>query len=64
ETLTTKSISSLSNLAKYQKSSSKSTTTNESSISKKTSSITPVENVHFILHINGQKRQCILPKTT
>jgi len=35
--LTTKSISSLSNLAKHQKLSSKWTTTNESSISKKTS---------------------------
>ncbi|CAF4235702.1 unnamed protein product [Rotaria sordida] len=67
--LTTKSISSLTNLTKHQKllssSSSKSTTTtNESSISKKPPLISPVENVHFILHINGQKRQCILPKTT
>ncbi|CAF1073577.1 unnamed protein product [Rotaria sp. Silwood1] len=61
--LTTKSISSLSNLTKHQKLSSK-LTTNESSIPKKTSSVTPVENIHFILHINGQKRQCILPKTT
>ncbi|CAF3352613.1 unnamed protein product, partial [Rotaria sp. Silwood2] len=61
--LTTKSISSLTNLTKHPKLSLKSTT-NESSISKKPSSISPIENVHFILHINGQQRQCILPKTT
>ncbi|CAF1366021.1 unnamed protein product, partial [Rotaria sordida] len=61
--LTTKSISSLTSLTKHPKLSLKSTT-NESSISKKPSSISPIENVHFILHINGQQRQCILPKTT
>jgi hypothetical protein len=53
--LTTKSISSLASLAKHHKSSSSTT--------KKSSSTSPVENVHFILHVNGQKRTCILPKT-
>ncbi|CAF4638124.1 unnamed protein product, partial [Rotaria sp. Silwood2] len=43
----TKLISSSSNSTEHQKSSSNSTTTNESSISKKTSSITSVENVQF-----------------
>ncbi|CAF4283489.1 unnamed protein product, partial [Adineta steineri] len=72
--LTTKSISSLANLAKhYHKSSSSSKSTNNesssssSSTTKKSSSSSsssPVENVHFILHVNGQKKQCILPKTT
>ncbi|CAF1058543.1 unnamed protein product [Adineta ricciae] len=70
--LSTKSISSLANLAKQHKSSSKSVT-NESTTSKKPSSSSstssssssiPVENIHFILHINGEKKQCILPKTT
>ena len=63
--LTTKSISSLANLTKHQKSSSSSSksTSSESSTTKKSSSLTPIENVHFILHINGEKRQCILPKT-
>ncbi|CAF2055249.1 unnamed protein product [Rotaria magnacalcarata] len=61
--LTTKSIGSLSTLAKHQKLISKSTT-NELSIPKKTSSLSLVENVHFMLHVNGQKKQCILPKTT
>ena len=31
---------------------------------KKPSSTLPVEYVHFILHVDEQKRQCILPKTT
>jgi hypothetical protein len=67
--LSTKSISSLTNLTKHHKfssSSSKSTSSESSSTIKKSSSSssTPIENVHFILHINGQKKQCILPKTT
>ena len=69
--LTTKSISSLTSLTKAHKSSK--STTNESSTTKKSSSSSsssssassiPAENVHFILHVNGQKRQCVLPKTT
>ena len=59
--LTTKSISSLTGLSKVHKSSK--STTNESSSNKKSSSSVPVENVHFILHVNGQKRQCVLPKS-
>ncbi|CAF3390166.1 unnamed protein product [Rotaria sp. Silwood2] len=43
-------------ITKLISSSSNSTATNESSISKKTSSITSVENVQFILHINEQKK--------
>jgi hypothetical protein len=62
--LTTKSISSLTGLTKHHKSSSSSkSTSSESSTTKKRSSSIPVENVHFILHVNGQKRQCVLPKT-
>jgi hypothetical protein len=61
--LTTKSISSLASLAKHHKSSSSKSTSSESSTTKKSSSTSPVENVHFILHVNGQKRTCILPKT-
>jgi len=65
--LTTKSISSLTGLTKHhhKSSSSSKSTSSESSTTKKTSSSSsiPVENVHFILHVNGQKRQCVLPKT-
>jgi hypothetical protein len=61
--LTTKSISSLASLAKHHKSSSSKSTSSESSTTKKSSSTSSVENVHFILHVNGQKRTCILPKT-
>lgn len=63
--LSTKSINSLTNLTKHHKSSSSSTksTSSDSSTIKKTSASIPVENVHFILHINGQKKQCILSKT-
>ena len=59
----TKSTGSLSNFTKHQRLLSK-TTTNESTTSKKDPSLSPLENVHFILRINGVKRQCILPKTT
>jgi hypothetical protein len=63
--LTTKSSSSLLGLSKHHKSSSSSSksTSSESSTTKKTSSSSGIENVHFILHVNGQKRQCVLPKT-
>ena len=63
--LTSKTNSSLTNLPKHYKSSSSSSksTSSESSTTKKYSATIPTENVHFILHINGEKRQCILPKT-
>jgi hypothetical protein len=62
--LTTKSISALTCLTKHHKSSSSSkSTSSESSTTRKSSSSIPVENVHFILHVNGQKKQCVLPKT-
>ncbi|CAF1169995.1 unnamed protein product [Rotaria sordida] len=54
--LKTKSISPLSSLAKHQKLSSKLTTTNESSISKKTSSITPVEKNFDVIEFTFDNR--------
>ena len=64
----TKSNSSLSTLTKHHKSSSsssssKSTSSDSSTVKRSSSSSAPVESVHLILHVQGQKRQCILPKS-
>ena len=60
--LAAKSISSLPTLSKHTKTAPKSTSM-DSATARKLVSSSAVEIVHFTLHIHGEKRQCILPKT-
>ena len=60
--LAAKSISSLPTLSKHTKTATKSTSI-DSTTARKLVSSSPVEIVHFTLHIHGEKRQCILPRT-